>query len=248
MDANKRTRIVSTIGIVIILAGLAFAGYRIFGRVESRVGEWLGPNRDAGTSFAGDERGATVDIASVGDLSGFSGISAEGGWKITITPGEYSVSVSASELDADDIEVSRRGDALLLSFASGFRTRTASPEARISVPDLSRIDIDGGAEVRLTGVDSPRLEIRVNGAASVTGIDARIEELHVDVDGAANVDFSSAEVVHASVEMDGASNLSLTMAGGSLTGVLRGVGNVTYGGEVSREAIRVEGLGRVRRR
>ncbi|MFW6289067.1 MAG: hypothetical protein ACOC2Q_04735, partial [Spirochaetota bacterium] len=70
----------------------------------------------------------------------------------------------------------------------------------------------------------------------------------VDVDGAANVDFSSAEVVNASVEMDGASNLSITMAGGSLTGALRGVGNVTYGGEISREAIRVEGLGRVRRR
>ena len=248
MDANKRTRIVSTIGIVIILAGLAFAGYRIFARVETRVGGWLNVQSGARTSVPHDEGSADVDLAHSGELSGFTTISAEGGWKITITPGEYSVSVSASDRDAGDVEVSRRGDTLLLSLASVLRTGPGSPEARISVPDLSRIIIDGGAEVRLTGVDSPRLEIRVNGAASVTGVDARIEELHVDVDGAANVDFSSAEVVQASVEMDGASNLSITMAGGSLTGVLRGVGNVTYGGEISREAIRVEGLGRVRRR
>lgn len=248
MDANKRTRLISTIGIIVILGGIAFAGIRIFDRVESRVGGWLNPTPETSGSFSAEDEATAVAIASLEDLSGFSRISAEGGWKITITPGEYAVSVSASERDENDVRVSRRGDALHLSFGPGSRSTGESPEARISVPDLSRIDIDGGAQVRLTGIESSSLDIRVNGAASVTGIDVRIEELHVDVDGAAHVDFSSAEVVNASVELDGASNLSITMAGGSLTGVLRGVGNVTYGGEVLREAIRIEGLGRVRRR
>ena len=248
MDANTRTRLLSAVGIIAILGGLAFAGFRIFDRVESKVGGWLNPRPNASDTFAADDESRAVALATSEDLSGFTRISAEGGWKITIIPGEYAVSVSASERDEDDVRVSRRGDALHLWFAPGMRSSSESPEARISVPDLSRIDIDGGAQVRLTGMEISSLEIRVNGAATVTGIDARIEELHVDVDGAANVDFSSAEVVNASVELDGASNLSITMAGGSLTGVLRGVGNVTYGGDISREAIRIDGLGRVRRR
>ncbi|MFW6312893.1 MAG: GIN domain-containing protein, partial [Spirochaetota bacterium] len=176
MDANRRTRTLSTIGIIIILGGLAYAGYRTFDRLESRVGGWFNPGESSTRSVSSTGGKATVDVALSEEFRGFSRISTAGGWKIIITSGEYAVSVSAHERDAGDVEVSRRGDTLHLSLASGLRATTSSPEARISVPDLSGIDVDGGAEVRLTGVDSPGLEVRVKGAASVTGIDARIEE------------------------------------------------------------------------
>jgi len=102
--------------------------------------------------------------------------------------------------------------------------------------------------VELAGLSLDRLRVTVDGAASIRGVDMEIEELEVDVEGAGNVDFRRARVVNARVQADGASNVTMTMDGGRLTGVLRGVGNVSYGGEVSEESIRVEGWGKVRKR
>ena len=253
MDANQRTRLFSTIGIVLIVAGLGYAGLRMFGAVGSRISDWTGsgPERGAPERTPGDERAAeraTIGVDLQADLRDFDRVHAEGGWKVTIRPGEFGVAVSVSEHAADDVRVYRRGDVLHLSVASGIRTVTGTMEAEITMPTLDHLEIDGGADVRLEGVDSRELTIDVDGAASIHAIDARVEELHVDVDGAANVDFSRSSVVNAEVDMDGASNMNITMAGGRLTGVLRGVGNVSYSGPVSEEAVRVEGLGRVRQR
>ncbi|NNK84365.1 MAG: hypothetical protein HKO91_02280, partial [Desulfobacterales bacterium] len=41
--------------------------------------------------------------------------------------------------------------------------------------------------------------------------------------------------------------IELSMAGGELTGKLKGTGEVIYNGEVSKESIRTDGTGKVRR-
>ena len=255
MDPNKRTRLISSLGIVAFEAILAIVlirfvgGIDIGGNLSPRT--WFSDESDwSSEQDADDQRtgGSMVSLDLPSGLAGFTGVSSEGGWKITLRPGDFDVSVRVSERSADDVVVDVSGNALRLRVAPGIRTVTGTLEAIVSLPRIDRLEIDGGAEVRLEGFDAERFVVDVDGAASITAIGGRYGNLRVGVDGAANVDFTDTQVVNAEVDMDGASNLSITMAGGTLTGHLRGVGNVSYGGEVTNEAIRVEGLGRVRER
>ena len=223
MDPNRRTRLISTLGIVAVIVVLAVVVVRFIG-------------------------GEMVALDLPADPSGFTGISSVGGWKITVRRGEYDVAVRVGERSADDVRVEVRDGTLLLGVAPGMRAVTDTLEATVSLPRLDRLQIDGGAEVRLDEVVSDSLAVDVDGAASITATGGRYGRLEVEVDGAANVDFADTAVFDADIDLDGASNLSITMAGGTLTGYLRGVGNVSYGGEVADESVRVEGLGTVRAR
>ncbi|MFW5685188.1 MAG: GIN domain-containing protein [Spirochaetota bacterium] len=252
MDANKRTRILSTVGILVIIAALVVFGLRTLGPLRSRVGSWFDTGSERRWS-AGDERrswqggdGERVELDALAELSGFTRVSATGGWRVIVSPGDFDVAITVSERIADDVRVFTRGEVLHLTVEPGFRGVGSSMEARIVMPSLERLEIEGSAEVELTSLRLDSLDIDVDGAASVKGIDSSVGELEVDADGATNIDFSTGRVENARVEMDGASNLRIRMAGGELTGVLRGVGNVTWSGSLSREAIRIEGLGTVR--
>jgi hypothetical protein len=252
MDPNRRTRIITTIGIVAILLGLIFVGYRMIGGASARVGEWFsGNDRTIVAEEADDERpedAGRVELAYSQELDEFREVSAIGGWRIELSPGDFGVTVSVNERHADDITVLSRNGVVTLTMEPGLRSVANSIVARVTVPTLERLDLDGGADVRINDLDGERLLVEVDGAASVKAVGSDITQLSVDVDGAANIDFSESSVVNADVDMDGASNLSITMAGGRLSGVLSGVGNVSYGGEVTDESIRIEGLGRVRER
>ncbi|MFP4373224.1 MAG: GIN domain-containing protein [Spirochaetaceae bacterium] len=183
------------------------------------------------------------------DVRDFSAIDVRGGWQIAITEGDsYSVTVSADEALMERIIVERDGDALRVDADRWRWSNEGRLRLEVTTPRLSRIDVDGGADVRLSGLRADSLRIGIDGAGNITGTDSRIERLAVEVDGAANVDFVESSVVHADIRMSGAGNVEITMAGGELTGRIEGVGSVGYGGEVSRRTIRVDGLGSVERR
>ncbi|TVQ20804.1 MAG: hypothetical protein EA382_14430 [Spirochaetaceae bacterium] len=246
MDPNKRTRILATAGIVVVAGALVFAGYTIVTRSVSRIGVFTRPT-GVSTRVERSEDGPMLPVV-IGDLGEFTAVAATGGWKITIAPGDFAVQVFASDRAADQVRVSQRDGTLSLDLAPGTISVSDGLEAEITVPDLRRIDIRGGANVRFAGFDLESLALRIDGAASVVATNGTIGSLDLVVNGAANVDLSDSPVVDARVALDGASNLTIAMAGGELSGSLRGVGNVTYTGDVTTESIRVEGLGRVRRR
>lgn len=238
MDTNRGIRILSTVGIILILAAVIFFGYRMFAGARTQVESWIGQGTEGPSN--------RVSVPTDGALRDFESIVSQGGWTIVLTPGDFSVTVGASERVADDVDVFASDGVLHLGLAPGFRTGTQNLRAEISMPSLRRIRVAGGADVHIRDLETGYLEIEVDGAASVRAVDGRFAELRIEVDGATNIDFSQSSVVDASVDMDGASNLSVHMDGGRLTGVLRGVGNVHYTGTVSEESITVEGLGRVR--
>ena len=246
MDPNKRTRIFAAAGIVVIAGALVFAGYTIVTRSASRIGVFA-RSTGVSTQVSRAETDSMLPVV-IGELRDFAAVAATGGWKITLVPGDFAVQVFAADRAADQVRVSQRDGTLHLDLAPGTISVSDGLEAQITAPDLSRIDIRGGANVRIVGFDLESLGLRIDGAASVTAVDGTIGSLDLVVNGAANIDLSQSPVVDARVSLDGASNLTIAMAGGDLSGALRGVGNVTYTGDVSSESIRVDGLGRVRRR
>ena len=183
------------------------------------------------------------------DVAGFTDIEIEGGWQVFVTRGEgYDVAVTADEALMEHVVVERQGETLRVDAERWSWSRDGSMRVEVTMPELSGIAVNGGADVAIREMDTEALRIEVAGAGNITGTGSRIGLLEVEVEGAANVDFVESSVVDADIRMSGAGNVELTMAGGELAGVIEGVGSVTYGGEVSRRTITVEGLGSVERR
>lgn len=187
-------------------------------------------------------------MSSEAELGEFDEISIVGGWNVTVRHGDsYSVNYRASGRAADLVRVTTRGDQLRLELAPGSAIINANLSAEIITPELSHLQIDGGASVTLSGIQTAALRIDVDGAASITGEECDIEELDLETDGASQVDFSRSSVVDAEIRMDGASSLSINMDGGELVGEIRGLGEVRYSGEVQRQAVDIDGIGRIHR-
>ena len=255
MDPNRKTVLISIVGVVAAIGLMVGAGFGIARAVRGSMHQ-LGTPTDRQFERVESDAGESGDAAAVmemrfGDeqLSGFDTIKTLGGWSIVVTGGDsYDVSVTGSEAALRDVEVFTRGNVLHLEINSGLRSVTGNLKAEVVLPDLELLESDGSANVTLNSLDLDRLSLDVDGAASLRASDVRIEDLRIDVDGASSLDFSNAEVVNANVDMDGASSLDITMAGGVLSGDVSGLGEVKYGGSVTTQSVDVDGLGRVRQR
>lgn len=166
----------------------------------------------------------------------------EGLWRVTISDS------GTATIDAST-EDSREADRLVDYDDGTLRLRsrvlTGRGTAAIPAPELNRLEIDGAADVRIEGLVLPALIIEIDGTGDVTGVDTSVERLEISTDGAARIDFSAAQVVNATLDVDGAASIDLAMSGGELIGEIDGAGQVNYTGTVSREAIDIDGLGRV---
>ena len=169
-------------------------------------------------------------------------LSIDGRWTVSVRYGESpSISLELSAPASIDRYLDVDGEALTLRGLTGVR----NAEALVTLQTLRAIAIDGTSHIAVGDFDLDTLEIAIDGAASVYGADLSVDELVVETDGAARVDLSASRVVDATIDIDGAGSIDLTMAGGALVGAIDGVGRVAYRGTVSREDIRIDGLGTV---
>jgi len=243
MDSSKRIILISVVGVVAAIGLMVGVGFGVARRVGDGVRRLEIPVLER--TF----ESTTQDGRITADLADFNSIYTVGGWSVTIAHGEtFNVEVAASEKALQQVDLFTRGDTLHLELDSGVESITGNLTATVTLPDLERLRTAGGASVTISGFDLDSLDIEVDGAASITARDGRIDDLSIDSDGAATFNFAGVQVRNAEVEMDGASHLDISMAGGELSGVLRGLGDVIFTGEVSDETIRIDGLGRIRRK
>ena len=67
-------------------------------------------------------------------------------------------------------------------------------------------------------------------------------------EGAANIDLDASSVTNAVLDMAGASQLKINLNGGSLTGRVRGVGNIRYTGDAGSVALDTVALVKISRK
>ena len=220
------------------LGGVVF-GTVIAATVVARVTGWGGS--------VGPDPGEMVEVSP--DLSGFNSIQINGMWSVTLTRGdEWQVDLSYPENYADDIDAFVRGERLTLDATrprSLFGGSDARFAAEIVMPALEELDVASGGRLTLSGFVGDRLTIDVTGATQLIGEDGRYTELDLSVAGASDIQLDGFVFTNADVDLAGASNLTLTMDGGELAGSLAGAGRIQYFGTVSREAVEVDGFGRV---
>ena len=221
---------------------LVVTGLIIIGMIGTRIylDRQISGYTDYGNVEPGDD--VTMDF----ELKDFSSLSLEGAWEVRITQSqEYAVQVEGPENLLDRVTAQQTGQTLTVrnDIKSAFDGNGFT--LNISMPDLKGIVIAGGADMRFSGFTGESLSITLAGAGKIKGLKSEYTDLNLICAGAGQMDMRGVKSIDASVNLSGAGEILLDMAGGTLGGVISGMGSVEYGGYVKEENIRVSGLGSV---
>ena len=137
------------------------------------------------TGIWGSGRVVSKDVPS----GAFERIQVQNTFQVEVTQGPaYSVTLSADDNLWDYVDVYNDGGTLHLGMKGMSSYQDTHLTAKITLPRMTGIDVNGAASAVLHGVDDPtnRVELRVGGASTLDG-EVRCREILVDVSGAATV-------------------------------------------------------------
>ena len=113
---------------------------------------------------------------------------------------------------------------------SRFSREDRSVRIVITAPTLAALTVAGAVDGRIVGLAAAQLTVVTKGASNLVFEDSTIGDLKLETEGAANVNLDAASVDNAVLDMAGVSQLKINLNGGSLSGRVRGVGNIRYTG------------------
>jgi len=174
------------------------------------------------------------------DVSGFSKVSVGAGARLTVTIGSaYHVEITAEEGVLARIRSEVQGDRLVIE-ANGSISTSRRIEVRVTLPELSGIELSGGAEGSASGVAADTFEVNVSGGSQATvsgtagsidiaasgGSQAHLRGLsagsaHVDASGGSRAELSATDAVSgtasggSTVDLWGGASLAVDTSGGS---------------------------------
>ena len=223
-------RILATLGVAMVLftAGVVVA-IRVFAAPAREHGD--GPEVDRQIQV---ERFTTLEL--------------RGGWELDLThASEFSAVLSGDRELVDTAEVSAGGDRLSIHL-EGDVDEDRTVRILITAPAIEALSLAGAVNGTITGLDAAELTVLTEGATNLIFEGSTIGDLALQTAGAANIDLGESLVENALLNLEGATQLRITMAGGSLTGRVAGVGNVRYSGDTSSVNVDTDGIVRIRRR
>ena len=175
-------------------------------------------------------------------LEGFTAIEVSGHWEIELAHGEMTqVKVEAPGDVMERLSVEKQAGTLILKTDKKWRPDPGKVTALITMPSLSDIRVSGLVSLKLNSFSSENLTIHTKGSTSITGKGNHFHNLHLNGEGLSNLNLRQNSVINADLRYKGVYKIELSMAGGELTGQIKGVGKVIYNGEVRKENIRKDG-------
>ena len=202
---------------------------------------------------AASEEGGPVVTRQL-QVGGFAEIKLRGAWKLELTrASEYSVVLTGNQETVTAAEVSSDGDRLAIhlngsSEDDGGVRIDGSVRVVITAPMLAALTVAGAVDGRIVGLDAAQLTVVTKGASNLVFVDSTVGDLVLETEGAANVNLEASLVENAVLDLAGASQLKINLNGGSLTGRVRGVGNIRYAGDASSVDLDTVALVKVSRR
>ena len=180
---------------------------------------------------AASEDGGPV-VARQLEVGGFAEIKLRGAWKLQFTQAsEYRVVLTGNQETVAAAEVSTDGDRLAIHL-DDYSEEDRSLRIVITAPTLAALTVAGAVDGRIVGLDAAQLTVVTRGASNLVFVGSTVGDLVLETEGAANVDLEASLVANAVLDMAGSSQLKINLNGGSLTGRVRGVGNIRYTGDV----------------
>jgi Putative auto-transporter adhesin, head GIN domain len=189
-------------------------------------------------------------VTQTRELTGFTRLEVSGDISLDVRlfnrpdPG---VRITAGAKAIDRIRTEVEGGTLRISTKSRGLTIGPDPLGDVSVslgvPALDGLEVDGSADVLLSGLSARAFELRIDGSGDVRAR-GRVDALEMEVDGSANSNLRDLSTQTANVRIDGSGDTVLRVAR-TLELVLEGSGDVVYHGTPAVSS-RLEGSGDLR--
>ena len=160
-------------------------------------------------AFFSNVKGSGNIVTEVMPISGFTEVQVGNTFQVTITQAaEYSVEIDIDDNLVQFLEVKKVGDTLEIRLQRGRSARSATMEARVSMPKLTAVELSGASKGFVQGfVSDANFDARVSGASHLTA-DIQAPQTGVELSGASSVHFEGSGTT-LSVSASGASNANL---------------------------------------
>jgi len=163
------------------------------------------------------------------DVSGFSKIDAGGAINLEIAiQDNYGVTIEADDNLLQHIKTEVNGDTLKIYSEGKISTKTKI-NVKISMPELSDLDISGASTARVADARFDALELTASGASKIT-INGTAASVKADASGASSIDAEKLAVENADVNSSGASKV-IVAPSNDLNADASGASSVYYTGE-----------------
>lgn len=198
------------------------------------------------------------------DYSDFNRIKAENGMHVELTKSDtYNVEVIADDNVMEHIQVSKSGDTLKIRPKANAAFRSATLTAKITMPDLYKLELSGGSHASVTGfVSSHDLSISLSGGSHLSEplkpgdisagnadfnlsggshvtLSGSTDDLSIKCSGGSHINLEAFSVSNADIDLSGGSHATVNV-GGTLDAKLSGGSKVFYVGEPTMGEIDVD--------
>ena len=143
------------------------------------------------------------------DFSGFTDIEAHNGFQLELTRSStFSIEITVDDNVKEDLVVSMSGDTLRVRLKGNRIYNSVTLEAKITMPDLYRIDLSGGSQASITGFSSSHdLAINLSGGSGVAG-DITAADADFNLSGGSGIT-GNITVADADFDLSGGSHINL---------------------------------------
>jgi len=172
-------------------------------------------------------------------------VHCEGDCLIIEQTGEESLTITAEDNLLPMFISEVRDGVLYLTFKKGNSFHGKRPTYKITVKDLRRIHVQGGAAIEASKLASERLSILIEGAAG-GNLSGRVDDLTIEIKGAGWISAGELKARRAKVSVEGAGKVTVN-ASDELDAEVSGAGIVWYIGEPKLKS-NVEGIGWIKRK
>ena len=184
------------------------------------------------------------------NYSDFTQVEAHNGFQVELTRSSvFSIVITIDDNLIEYLEVDKSGDTLRIRLQQNRLYTSATLRAKITMPDLNRLDLSGGSQADVTGFTlSHDLSIELSGGSRVTGdisadeVDLKLsggsridlvgsaDNLVADGSGGSHFELGSFPVGNANIKISGGSRATVDVSG-TLDVDLSGGSRVLYDGE-----------------
>lgn len=176
------------------------------------------------------------------NYAGFTAVSLGYGFRFTIVQSStYSVNLTIDDNLVNYVRFSQSGNTLSVGLAPGHLYPSTSAQVRITMPDLTRLDISGGSSGTAVGFTSSHdFAATASGGSSMT-IRGAARNISIDGSGGSRLDLSGFKVTNAQVNLSGGSGATVDL-NGTLDATLSGGSNLSYIGNPTLGNINTSGF------
>jgi len=156
------------------------------------------------------------------DISDFGGIKVENGFQVEVTESStFSVVAVVDDNVLEHIDIKKSGDTLILRPKSNRSFRSTTLSAKVTMPNINKIQLSGGAKADINGFDSSdNLPISLSGGSHLNG-SINAGDVNLSLSGGSHASLSgTADKVNAS----GSGGSHITLSGSAENIIIKGSG------------------------